>query len=397
MTRTIKLAVAAAVALTSTTAFATNGDHLIGLGAKARGMGGVGIAATHGAESALANPAMITSVKNTEISFGGTIFMPTVKTDTSAGAGFKESASDLSVIPEVSLASKINDNVFVGIGMWGTAGMGVDHRDAPSNFNMVTNLQLMQFGVPVAYKQGGLSVGITPILQYGSLDINYDATAIGAGPTGAGVAQDLAFGYTVGAAYEMSGITLGAVYKSAIEMDYTNVLSTGMAGFGVSGFSDKLEQPAEMGVGLSYKMGEHTIALDYKQIKWSDAKGYKEFKWDDQDVYAIGYEYATSGWAARVGYNYAKSPISDQGLADGGLTNALNLLAFPATVESHYTVGGTYNLSKQTSVDLAYVYAPEVEDSYSHAFFSTPTEMVIAPITTKHSQQAVSVQLNYNF
>jgi long-chain fatty acid transport protein len=395
MTRTIKLAVAAAVALTSTTAFATNGDHLIGLGAKALGMGGVGIAATHGAESALANPAMITSVKNTEISFGGTIFMPKVETDTSSGLGSNESASDLSVIPEVSLASKINDNVFVGIGMWGTAGMGVDHRDAPGNFNMVTNLQLMQFGVPVAYKQGGLSVGITPILQYGSLDINY---ATPAGVTGAGVAQDLAFGYTAGAAYEMSGITLGAVYKSAIEMDYTNVLSTAMAGFGVSGFSDKLEQPAEMGIGLSYKMREHTIALDYKQIKWSDAKGYKEFKWDDQDVYAIGYEYATSGWAARVGYNYAKSPISDQGLADGGLTNALNLLGFPATVESHYTVGGTYNLSKQTSVDLAYVYAPEVEDSYNHALFTqNPLSPVIVPITTKHSQQAVSVQLSYAF
>ncbi len=43
MKRTIKLAVAAAVALTSTAAFATNGDHLIGMGAKARGMGGVGI------------------------------------------------------------------------------------------------------------------------------------------------------------------------------------------------------------------------------------------------------------------------------------------------------------------------------------------------------------------
>lgn len=42
MKRSIKLAVAAAVALTSTSAFATNGDNLIATGAKALGMGGRG-------------------------------------------------------------------------------------------------------------------------------------------------------------------------------------------------------------------------------------------------------------------------------------------------------------------------------------------------------------------
>lgn len=78
MKRSIKIAVAAAIALSATSAFATNGDHLIGMGTKARGMGGIGIGMSHGAESALSNPAMITSVKGTEVSFGGTVFMPDV-------------------------------------------------------------------------------------------------------------------------------------------------------------------------------------------------------------------------------------------------------------------------------------------------------------------------------
>jgi len=86
MKRSIKIAVAAAVALSATSAFATNGDHLIGLGAKARGMGGVGIGMSHGAESALVNPAMITSVKGNEVSFGGTIFMPDVAADMGYGS-----------------------------------------------------------------------------------------------------------------------------------------------------------------------------------------------------------------------------------------------------------------------------------------------------------------------
>ena len=427
MKRTIKLAVAAAVALTSTAAFATNGDHLIGLGAKARGMGGVGIGMSHGAESALANPALITSVKGTEVSFGGTLFMPNVSAN--MGAGYTDSASDLSMIPEVSLASKINDNFYMGVGMWGTAGMGVDYRDQTantSNMNMVTNLQLMQFGLPMAYKSAGLSVGVTPIIQYGALDINYkymkdtngDMVGDTATDSGAGVAQDIAFGYTVGAAYDLSGLTIGAVYKSAIEMEYKGQLSTATTPFvGIfpAAMSDKLEQPVEIGVGASYVMGANTFAVDFKKIKWSDAAGYKDFGWDDQNVLALGYEYATSGWAVRLGYNHAKSPIKDAGAmtiagaatAAGGMgpgmmpyfagnaMNMFNLLGFPATVETHYTVGGTYEVSKTTSFDLAYIYSPE----------TTTTLMTMPDMTTgsdmttsvKHSQSALSVQLNYAF
>ena len=99
MARTIKLALTAALALGATSVFATNGDHLIGLGAKARGMGGVGIGVSHGAESALANPALITSVKDAELSFGGTLFMPNVDYDANVGAGAQSSDADLNVIP----------------------------------------------------------------------------------------------------------------------------------------------------------------------------------------------------------------------------------------------------------------------------------------------------------
>lgn len=395
MKRSIKIAVAAAIALSTTSAFATNGDHLIGMGAKARGMGGIGIGMSHGAESALANPAMIGSVKGTEVSFGGTIFMPDVETD--IGGGFAKSAADLSVIPEVAIAQNLGNGFSWGVGMWGTAGMGTDYRDQTgmtSNFKMVTNLQLMQFGVPFAYKSNGFSVGVAPILQYGSLDMNFVNTSGGAIPGGLasgaasntqGVAQDFGMGYNIGIAYEMAGVTLGASYKSAIDMVYKGQISVAMADFGLGSFglSDHLEQPAEMGVGASYKMGQNTFAIDYKKIKWSDAKGYKDFGWEDQNVIMLGYEYTTTNWAARAGYNHASSAVVNS-TALFGQANMLNLLGFPATVEDHYTVGGTYNFSKMTSLDLAYVYSPEETKTYGTT-------------TTKHSQDAVSVQLNFNF
>lgn len=416
MKRSIKIAVAAAIALSTTSAFATNGDHLIGLGTKSRGMGGVGIGMSHGAESALVNPAMITSVKGTEVSFGGTIFMPDVETSL-YGASSEKSDADLSVIPEVSLASKVSDNIWIGVGMWGTAGMGTDYRNqtmdilggAMGNFNMVTNLQLMQFGVPVAYKSNGFSIGVAPILQYGSLDINYRTADLdGSGnPTGTtsngntqGVAQDFGFGYNLGATYEMGAVTVGASYKSAIDMTYKGQISKATADFGMIGnYSDHLEQPAEMGVGVSYKMGNSTFAVDYKKIKWSDAKGYKDFGWEDQNVYIFGYQYAQDNWALRAGYNHAKSPIKEQNpnVGDGAMLNVMNLLGFPAMVENHYTIGGTYAFSKTVSADLAYVYVPEATEKFNTKMYAGGGTFVDSTVETKHSQDAVSLQLNFAF
>ena len=419
MKNTIKLAVVAALALGATSAFATNGDHLTGIGAKSRAMGGASIAVANGAESGLANPAMLGNLKGSEFSFTATAFMPKVAAN--MGAGASESAADFSVIPEISYATRLSDNVVAGFGMWGTAGMGVDYRDATgftSNLNMFTKLQLMQVGVPIAYTTGGLSIGITPILQWGSLEITYDMAAMGGGPIKIDSAATTGAGYNLGASYTSSGATIGLVYKSAIEMDYSGVLSSATAPFVQFGIfpaamSDKLEQPAEIGLGLAYENAESTFALDYKQIKWSDAKGYGDFKWDDQTVLALGYEYATKGWAVRLGYNKGNNPIKDAGAMTvaaagaaaggpaiqpflaGNAVNMFNLLGFPATVETHVSIGGSYSVSDATSLDVAYVIAPETSTT-----LATMPNMATGQdgsTTVTHSQSSLSVQINHTF
>ena len=463
MTRKIKLAAAAIIALGSTSAFATNGDNLIGLGAKARGMGGVGIATSFGAESGLANPALLSNVKDNEIMFGGTLFMPSVEfgsnTFSNAGAAAQagtgtqlpsqpiateKSKADKSVIPEVALASRINENIVFGIGMYGVAGMGTDYRDTldastgvstNGSFGMRTNLQLMRFAVPVAYSISGFSIGVAPMLQYGSLNIAYampNSTMTGIDPQGTGVSDKLGFGYEVGAAYTIAGLTIGAKYQSAIDMEYKYTLETVSQAFGLQGIDDHLEQPAEMGVGISYEIAGNTLAVDYKQIKWGSAKGYKDFGWEDQSVIAVGYQYAVKdSWAIRLGYNYAKNPIKEQ---DGGYTtsfnaqgipstyegavkNFFNMAGFPAVVESHITAGGSYSFSKMISVDAAFVYAPEVTYSYDTTGMAQgmagqfvtqaggiPAQAGTAAMSAadssadvKHSQTGVTIAVNYKF
>src|SRR5210317_424730 len=74
----------------STSALATNGDNLIGVGPISRAMGGVGIAAPQDAISAVfANPAAMCFgpfCPAGEVDFGGTMFMPDVKAKVS-GSG----------------------------------------------------------------------------------------------------------------------------------------------------------------------------------------------------------------------------------------------------------------------------------------------------------------------
>ena len=410
--------------LTSTLLHATNGDTLIAVGAKARGMGGTGIAISHGAESTLINPALITSVENTEISFGGTIFMP----DISASMGqapLYDSGANINIIPAVSIANRINENWFIGIGMWGTAGMGVDYRDAhrdpmdSGNMHMVTNLQLMQFGVPIAYRYSGFSFAVTPILQYGALDMNYnDFTG---SSVGAGVSQDLSFGYSIGATYDFAeagaeGLTIGMVYKSKINMDYSDQLSVATKPFvdfgifpGVMG--NHLEQPAEIGVGIAYVLGAHTLAFDYRNVQWSKAQGYQDFGWEDQDVFALGYQYQQDNWALRLGYNYGSHPIADApsgpqviapgsyAQAGGNAINLMNLLGFPATAENHYTIGGSYSFSETFSLDLAYVYAPKTTTTMNTIVGVNPStgEMYTGPSTVEHTESGLTFQLTYKF
>jgi len=406
--------------MASTLLLATNGDNLIGVGTKSRGMGGAGIAVSHCAESTLSNPALITCTKGTSISFGGTVFMPDMSAKMGDAASH-DSDADLNIIPGVAISHKINENWYAGIGMWGTAGMGVDYRDAQQterdsgNMHMVSNLQLMQFAPSLAYRSNDFGVAITPIIQYGALDINYQG--FDGSNVGAGVAQDLGYGLNLGSYYDFdNGLTLGAVYKSEIDMDYKGQLSAAtkpFVDFGIfpQAMEDHLEQPAEIGLGIGYEVDEHTLAFDYKQIKWSDAKGYKDFGWDDQDVYALGYQYKADKWRLRAGYNYAEHPIKEAqsgpaviapgsyAQAGGNALNLFNILGFPATAEKHYAVGAGYEFSDNFYVDMAYVYAPKTTTTMNTivGLDSDNGNLYTGESSVDHSESSLSFQLSYRF
>jgi long-chain fatty acid transport protein len=410
----IALAIATA-AMVSTPVLATNGDTLIGLGAQSRALGGTGTAAFFGSENALTNPALLGKSQGSEFAIGGTLFKPDVEASSNVATGAapvaETSGNDTNVIPEVSMSTRINENLTFGLGMFGSAGMGVDYRDADALFNGYSNLQLMKFAPTLAYNEDNFGIGFAPVIQYGSLDINY--TAPDGSNTGNGMSTDLGFGYNIGGYFDVSkDLTIAMAYQSAISMEYDGQITTAAGGFGLTQFTDKLEQPAEIKIGAAYTMGNIMLTADAKQIKWGDADGYKDFNWEDQNVFALGAKYSGDKYWVGAGYNFGSDPIKELDDSAGGLaaysaqaTNMFNNHFFPGIVESHITFGGGYSLSKNTTIEGAVVYAPEVTKTVDtgaiSAYLNTgnpdayPTNATTHDVT--HSQIGYTVSLRMNF
>lgn len=424
------LVLAISAAAFSAPSFATNGDVLIGLGAQSRALGGTGTAAFFGSENALTNPALLGKMQGTEFTIGGTVFMPDVEASTNVASqtGYvsQTSENDLNIIPEVSLATRIDDNLTFGIGIFGSAGMGVDYRDngnlpagSPMNgggdgtglFNGYSNLQLMKFAPSISYNNGHYGFGFAPVIQYGALDINYKRFNPADGTlknVGNGMSSDLGYGFNLGGYFDVTPeFTIGLAYQSAISMEYDDQISVAAEGFGLPAgtFSDKLEQPAEIKVGAAYTMGKWLMTADYKQIQWSDAEGYKDFNWKDQDVFGIGLKYSGSGYWLGAGYNYGSDAVEKvndatpnmqaNGLAQ--VTNLFNNHFFPGIVESHFTFGGGYNLTKNSAIDLAVVYADEITKTVNTGYLSNQMQADATDHTVKHSQLGYTISYRMNF
>ncbi len=376
MKKIVSISLLSAIAL-----YATNGDNLIGFSAKSRALGGVGIATSLGANSAMANPALISKVKRKEFNFGITYFTPVINTN-----GTK-SKSDQNFIPYFSYAEDITSNFYYGLSLYGSSGMGVDFKNSgnPSLLSAQSNMVIMKIAPVIAYKKGPLSIGFSPIIQYGSLKLHYNS---GISKT-LGTSEDLGLGAKIGVAYSVTpSLNIGATYQSSISMSYKNVLSAASSDFGLS-IGDTLEQPAELGLGLAYDISNFTIAADYKKVQWGNAKGYKEFGWTNQNVYALGIKYEKNGTWYGVGYNHAKTPIrKDFGGAFSTVINTLNYIFFPATQEDHYTIGAGTKITKSLSLDTSFAYgAKNIINAIG----------VTGPIKVKHSEQTISVGFKYSF
>jgi long-chain fatty acid transport protein len=379
----------------ATSAFATNGYQLIGIGSYQKSLAGAVTALPGSNMTAVTNPAGMMRIGH-RADFSMEAFMPKRSSDfTAFGGATADSSSELYGIPAIGWNGPVGnrDDMVFGGGMYGTSGMGVDYGS--------TLMQPPMEGVsPGVYWDGYSSIAfwqMAPSLAWQASDklslgasINIDFQQVAfqqrmmADTTGDGQgnmvlnnfdlsrgASAFGFGLSLGVLYDVNDIvTIGATYKSKqffTDLEYQ--LAAGDINFGTplpaGTYKLDLDFPQQAAVGIAlHLLQSFTVAADIKWIDWSDTManlavngpgGIKvpmDPGWEDQMVFAIGLAYKINArFNLRAGFNYGASPIDEQ--------SAANNLVLPAVVETHYTVGADYRIDEHWDIGCHYMYVPE--------------------------------------
>lgn len=402
----------AALALTATTSHATNGYFLIGHGIKSRGMGGVGIALAQQGQTAAVNPAGLIDV-GTRIEFDAAVFKPERRSACCLSPDGVVSGANLFFIPSMGGAYKFNRKLSMG---FAAVGAGASTRfnqnfffDDPtlpgpqadaSGTSLGINLIQMIMAPGVAYKVNkqhavgvALQLGVQTFRGYGMGDAFTRFSLHPDSLTEKGNDWSYGAGVRLGwrGMFFNKKITLGATYASRIYMTEFDKYK------GLFAEEGDFDIPENYGVGLAYKPTDKlTLAFDYVRINYNDIAsvgnpalpissaatntvdklGHPDgpgFEWENQDVYKIGVAYdLNKDWTLRAGFNHGDTPIQENDSLE------FNVLA-PATVENHYTVGGTYRIDKNQEVNFSYQHGEknklETEiDNTTQLPFSGPVE-----------------------
>ena len=371
--------------LVISSAWATNGTFSHGVGQKAQGMGGAGIAFPQDSLAAGTNPAGMALV-GSRMDMGLTLFRPVRDSEIegsvfdSINGKFDGNDTKLFFIPEFGYNKIINERTSLGVSVFGNGGMNTnyDHgipmfngADAPSR----TSMNLMQmFIVPtLAWKLNdnhNFGIGINLVAQ--SLKIRgiqaFDSALFTKHPgkvTNNGTDYSYGAGLRVGWLGQMTKwLSLGATYQTRTWMsdfdDYKGMLAEG----------GSFDVPENYGVGIAVAFTrKFTVALDVVQINFSDVKSMGNggpttnsnwnplgssrgagFGWDDTTVYKLGLSYQLNPkWILRAGYNHGDAPI-------GKKETLFNMLA-PATVEDHATLGATWAIDRKSELTFHYMHA----------------------------------------
>lgn len=334
---------------------ATDGINLIGIGPVQQGTAGAGVASAKDSTWLLLNPAGLTDVGR-QVDASMQYFAPSRKIYSSAnpGAGTQRDDSGF-VIPALSasLGCCRRDSGYIGIGVYGTSGMGVDYskpRVPFSSGDTYTELSIAKVTLTYAEKfDNGLSLGAGPIFVLSRFRTDMETRQIPPSVKANGSWDGaVGVGFIVGANQRINDkLTIGASYMSEQFMtefsEYDNLLN------------GSLNLPQQLTVGLAYDLRDNLeVALDYRWIGWGQLETLgDQFGWENQNIVKAGLTWDVNDrFTWRGGISHGNSPIGSEDV----FANAL----FPAIMETHLTTGVSYNFDN-FSLHATYVHALDTE------------------------------------
>lgn len=411
---TLRATVVAAVLASGSVAWATDGYFPHGYGMKSLGMGGAAVAMTDNAFAGANNPATAAFAGN-RYEMGVNLFSPKRSAATADGqGGMMETKSDSNyfLVPEFGYNRDIDAKTSFGVTVYGNGGMNTNYPLPLMGGTGRTGVDLMQLIVAptLAYKLNeSQSVGVSPLLVYQKFKAQ-GLQAFGLDPN-KGADSSTGVGIRLGYFVKLSDqLSLGASYSPKVSMGKLDKY----AGLFVN--QGEFDIPANAAIGMAIQASPTVkLALDYQQIKYGAVPAIANssqnilacfggssaqclggsngpgFGWTHVNVVKLGGEWAYSSTITwRAGFNKSTNPVRASDVT-------FNILA-PAVMTKHYTLGGTYKLSKDAEFTWAYMYAPK-NSVTGDSLFAPMNGMPMGAWqdTVRMSQQSLGVQYGWKF
>jgi len=373
------ISIAAVLLVLPAMALATNGYFSHGVGIKAKGMGGAGIALPQDAMAGGNNPAAFSFLER-RFELGVDWFRPDRSSVILGNPGIPETVLDGNdtasfFIPEFGIAWPLNDDFALGLSVYGNGGMNTSYTEPIAFFgttNASVNLSQLFVAPTLSYEfVPGNAIGLTFNYAWQSFEATglqyFEASSVdGANLTDNGASTSTGIGFRLGYLGQLSeALSIGAAYQGKTDMAEFDEYA------GLFAEAGDFDIPSSYSAGFAYDVGAILLAFDWSHINYSEVVAIANpmsklfegnllgsedgpgFGWEDMDIFKLGLVY--SNWETldlRAGFNYGSQPIP----ADATF---FNMLA-PGVVESHYTFGGTWTTPKGCEISLGLMYAPDV-------------------------------------
>jgi long-chain fatty acid transport protein len=381
-------AVMAAVAMTTTSAWATDGYFQNGVGAKHKALAGAGTASVTDATGISINPAGLVHAGD-QLQVAVSLFKPDRGFVGAGGPGFTPTGNiegnetDIYLIPNIAYTRRAGPNGVWAFSVSGNGGMSTDYAavanpacagpglPAPNGIfcggEAGVNLTQLVISAGYAHDFGNWSLGVAPIIAAQTFEAKGLAAFGGVSSDPANLTNrgtDTSFGYGIRLGVEMEAsenLRLGASYQSKLSMsEFDNYRGL---------FADQgdFDIPQTFNVGVAADMTDNfTMMLDYRWINYegvgavgnlssvmlpfgaTDGPG---FGWKDVSVVKIGAEWKKDDWTFRGGFSKGNNPIESPDVT-------LNVMA-PGTAAIHWTGGFEKRLASGNAFEFAIMYVPE--------------------------------------
>jgi len=413
MTSNFKLTLLSGVAAATVMAFvgtanATNGYFSNAYGTAAKGMAGASVALPQDTQAAMNNPAGMKKI-GSRVDGSVALFSPLRKYETSGAnpaANFMndnqhKSGSNFFVIPAFGANWDMGE-YSLGVTLSANGGMNTDYGtnvfSQGSNGRTGINLEQAFLGFTYARQIGDSNtVGITPTIAaqrfsarglQGFAAISTDGTKL----TDNGNDYSYGYGVRVGWLGEVNDkLSFGAMAQSRMYMQKFSKYA------GLFAEQGDFDIPPTVSFGGSYKVDDKlTIAADVQRIFYDQVASVSNplinvtsfntnaggtvglnslggdqgvgFGWQNMSIGKLGVQYDASDdvtLRAGVSHNTQAFPNTE---------TLFNILA-PAVVNTHVSVGGTYDVAPNMSLSLAYTHAFNANITGSNPNHATPIDL----------------------